>query len=152
MIKKLVDAGYPDLESLNGIDYAELISLPGVGPRTLERIQEQLVERGMSLGGTIPALPARGATISPGHTGVSAPDIKTHVTSVNPVDFINALETPRRVEHGHLLLELFNRVTGAEAKMWGPSMIGYGEVHYVSHTGRQGDWCAVGFSQELAAR
>lgn len=150
MIKKLVDAGYPDLESLNGIDYAELISLPGVGPRTLERIQEQLAERGMSLGGTIQVLPARGATITPGHTGVSAPDIKTRITSVDPVDFINGLETPRRVEHGHLLLEIFNRVTGVEPRMWGPSMIGYGQVHYVSHTGREVDWFAVGFSPRKA--
>lgn len=29
-------------------------------------------------------------------------------------------------------------------------MIGYGQVHYVSHTGREVDWFAVGFSPRKA--
>lgn len=150
MIKALAAAGYPDLIALNGVDYADLIALPGVGPRTLERIQEQLVAEGMSLGGTVPVLPTRGATITPGHTGEVASDIKTRITAVDPVDFINSLDTPRRVEHGNLLLEIFNRVTGASPKMWGPTMIGYGDVHYTSHTGREGDWFQLGFSPRKA--
>ncbi len=143
-------AGYEDLASLNGVDYAELIALAGVGPRILERVQEQLVAQDMSLGGQIPELPSRGAIIRPGHTGVTASDVKTHITAVDPVDFIDSLDTPRRVAHGHLLLELFSRVTSASPKMWGPTMIGYGEVHYTSHTGREGDWFQVGFSPRKA--
>jgi hypothetical protein len=150
LIKALASAGYEDLESLNGVDYAELIALPGVGPRTLERIQEQLLAQGMSLSGKIPVLPARGATIQSGHTGVTASDVKTHLTDVDPVDFIESLDTPRRVAHGQLLLKLFNRVTGARPKMWGPTMIGYGDVHYTSHTGREGDWFQLGFSPRKA--
>jgi hypothetical protein len=30
--------------------------------------------------------------------------------------------------------------------MWGPSIIGYGDHHYVYESGREGDWFLVGFS------
>lgn len=104
----------------------------------------------MSLNVTILTLWARGSAITPGHTGVSAPDIKTHLTSVDPVDFINSLDTPRRVSHGYQLSEIFNRGTGVEPKIWGPTMIGYGEVHYTSCTDREGDWFCLGFSPRKA--
>lgn len=134
-------AGYNSLESLDGVPYKTLIALHGVGKVGLGRIQEALEDHGLSLGKE-----TKGATITTGHTGKGASDIKTHITSVNPADYINGLDTPRRVEHGKQLLEIFSRITGAEPKMWGPSMIGYGEVHYVSHTGREGDWFQCGFS------
>ncbi len=146
----LKGVGFTDLESLHGADYTELSALHGVGKRGLERLQEALVERGLSLAGKVPEPTPRGATITAGHTGVSATDIKTKPTGVDPAGFIDSLGTPRRVDHGKLLLELFNRVTGAEAVMWGPTMIGYGEVHYASHTGREGDWFRLGFSPRKA--
>ena len=49
-----------------------------------------------------------------------------------------------------MLLKLFNRATGETPVMWGPSMVGYGEVHYTSHTGREGDWFQTGFSPRKA--
>lgn len=143
-------AGYPDLESLDGVRHQKLIGLHGVGTRGLERIQAALQERGLSLAGEIPAPAPQGVRITTGHTGVNAADIKTRITEVDPVDYIDALDTPRRVSHGHQLLELFNRVTGAQPVMWGPSMIGYGQVHYTSHTGREGDWFQLGFSPAKA--
>ena len=45
-----------------------------------------------------------------------------------------------------MLLDLFNQVTGDEAVMWGPSIVGYGELHYVYESGREGDMPRVGFS------
>jgi hypothetical protein len=35
--------------------------------------------------------------------------------------------------------------------MWGPTMIGFGSVHYVSPSGREGDWFRIGFSPRKAA-
>lgn len=148
--RALLSAGYPDLESLHGVDYAAVAGLHGVGKRGLERIQAALQERGLSLAGEIPAAEPTGAKVTAGHTGHRAADIKTKTTEVDPVEYIENLDTPRRVAHGHQLLALFNRATGADPVMWGPSMIGYGEVHYESHTGREGDWFAVGFSPRKA--
>lgn len=85
-----------------------------------------------------------------GHTGETPADVKTTVTDVDPRTFIDELPWPRRREHGRVLLEVFGRVTGAEPVMWGPTMVGYGEAHYVSPSGRQGDWFVVGFSPRKA--
>src|SRR5699024_2312454 len=95
-------AGYPDLESLHGVDYAQLEALHGVGRRGLERLQAALVERGLCLGGHVPEPPARQARVTDGHTGTYAADIRTKPTSLTPADFVEELETPRRVEHGRL--------------------------------------------------
>jgi hypothetical protein len=76
--------------------------------------------------------------------------VKTTITDVAPMDFVEGLEWPRRQEHGRFLLEVFERVTGVEPVMWGPTMVGYGEAHYVSPSGREGDWFVVGFSPRKA--
>ena len=143
-------AGYADVDSLAGVDYAELAALHGVGPRALDRLQEALQAQGTSLGGNVPAPKTLGATVTKGHTGKNAADIKTAPTDVIPSEWIAELPWPRRREHGQLLLELFNRATGETPVMWGPSMVGYGEVHYTSHTGREGDWFQTGFSPRKA--
>lgn len=110
-------AGYPDLESLDGADYGQLLSLHGVGKRGLERLQSALVDRGMGMHGA-PAAEERSAQFTSGHTGVSSEDIKTHPTPEPVEEFIAGLETPRRVEHGRWLLEMFNQVTGERPVMW----------------------------------
>jgi hypothetical protein len=37
-------------------------------------------------------------------------------------------------------------VTGAEAKMWGDRIVGFGSYHYCYESGREGDWFLTGFS------
>lgn len=143
-------AGYADVESLDGVDYAELVAIHGVGPAALERLQAVLTAQSKSLGGTIPAPKKRGAAITQGHTGKNAADIKTAQTSEDPATWISELPWDKRRVHGALLLDLFTRATGATPVMWGPSMVGFGEVHYTSHTGREGDWFQTGFSPRKA--
>jgi hypothetical protein len=41
--------------------------------------------------------------------------------------------------------------TGEKAKMWGPSIIGFGSYHYTYDSGREGDMPIVGFSPRKAA-
>ena len=143
-------AGYPDLESLHGVDYGRLAALHGVGARGLERLQAALAERGLGLGGEVPRPTSRQAVITEGSTGTYASDITTKPTDRKPADFVDSLDTLRRVQHGHLLLEIFGRATDEEPVMWGPSMIGYGKVHYRYATGREGDTFRVGFSPRRA--
>lgn len=143
--RALTGAGYPDLESLHGVAWSELLGLHGVGRRGLERLQSALVERGLSLS-DVPEPETREATFTLGHTGKNAPDIRTHATGQSPARYVEELDTPRRVEHGRLLLEIFHRATGEEPAMWGPSMIGYGRMHYRYATGREGApsaWASV---------
>lgn len=146
----LREAGYTDLETLDGVNYAELAALHGVGARGLERLQAALVSRGLGLTGQVPEPEVRSSVVTAGHTGENANDLKTVPTGQAASEFVDALETPRRVEHGRLLLEIFARATGEEPVMWGPTMIGYGKVHYRYATGREGDTFRVGFSPRKA--
>lgn len=71
----------------------------------------------------------------------------TAPTSQNPRDYLASLDSTRRREEGAVLLDLMRDATGADAVMWGPSMIGYGTLHYRSPSGAsEGEWLRVGFS------
>ena len=145
----LTEAGYPHLESLDRADWNELLALHGVGKRGLERLQAALVEHGWSMTNA-PKPEKRNNTWTEGHTGTNTEDMAGGLTDADPVAYIDSLDTPRRVRHGHQLLEMFNRITGETPRMWGPSMIGYGELHYRYATGREGDTFKVGFSPRKA--
>ena len=77
-------------------------------------------------------------------------DNKTQATAVDPMDFINAIEHPTRRADAITLDGIFREVTGWQPRMWGPTIIGYGEYHYTYESGREGDFCATGFSPRKA--
>ena len=81
---------------------------------------------------------------------MSKSDNKTTVTAVDPTDFIAAIEHPTRRADALRLDQLFRRVTGFQPRMWGPTIIGYGQYHYRYATGREGDFLATGFSPRKA--
>lgn len=143
--RALAEQGLRTLGDLAGKDWTALAALHGVGPASGRRIQAALAAHGESLQNP-PAPDTRRASVTAGNTGVGAKDIKTHATTVTPEEYLETV-TGRRHEEGLVLLELFRAATGgAEAVMWGPSMIGFGEVHYRYASGREGDTFHLGFS------
>ena len=73
--------------------------------------------------------------------------IKTKVSDGSVDDFIHSVENETRRQDGFKLLEIYQRVTGESAKMWGTSMIGFGQYHYKSDRSKQeGDWPLTAFS------
>lgn len=73
--------------------------------------------------------------------------IKTTVNDASVVDFINKADGEVKRSDGLKLLEMFTRITGEKPKMWGPSIVGFGQYHYKSERSRQeGDWMLTGFS------
>ncbi|HPI85367.1 MAG: DUF1801 domain-containing protein [Bacteroidales bacterium] len=80
-------------------------------------------------------------------------EIKTKQTEANVTDFIYAFaDTEQKRKDSFELLKLMQDFTGFEPKMWGPSIIGFGNYHYKSDRSRQeGDWPMVGFSPRKAA-
>lgn len=73
--------------------------------------------------------------------------IKTLVSNASVKDFINTVPDERKRKDSFTLLELFTKVTGEKAKMWGSSIIGFGSYHYKSERSKQeGDWPLTGFS------
>lgn len=73
-------------------------------------------------------------------------ELKTNPTSQNAVAFLNTIEPDEKKKDGFALLEMFQRVTGEKAVMWGSSIVGFGSYHYKSERSRQeGDWLLTGF-------
>ncbi|KQN89486.1 DUF1801 domain-containing protein [Arthrobacter sp. Leaf69] len=76
---------------------------------------------------------------------------KTVATGASVEEFLAAVEHPVRREDGLRLLDLMSGITGQQAAMWGPTIVGFGEYHYKYGTGREGDAPAVGFSPRKAS-
>jgi len=75
---------------------------------------------------------------------------KTLATKQDVDDFIAAVAHPTRQSDARQLNDLFCRITGWQPRMWGPSIIGYGQYHYTYDSGREGDHLATGFSPRKA--
>ena len=76
--------------------------------------------------------------------------LKTKETEKDVIEFINKVENEKRREDSFRLLDIFTETTGMEAKMWGPSIIGFGSYHYKYATGHEGNAAYVGFSPRKA--
>ncbi|MFJ8063543.1 DUF1801 domain-containing protein [Psychrobacillus sp. NPDC096426] len=66
------------------------------------------------------------------------------------IEFIENVDSPKKKEDAYKLLEIFEETSGFKAKMWGPSIIGFGSYHYKYATGHEGDAPLVGFSPRKA--
>jgi hypothetical protein len=76
---------------------------------------------------------------------------KTKPTEVSVAAFIEAIADEAKRADAEELVKLMREVTGEEAKMWGPSIVGFGSCHYTYESGREGDMPLVGFSPRKAA-
>lgn len=77
---------------------------------------------------------------------------KTQPTDAAVGAFIDQVANETRREDAWRLLELHRQVTGCEPVMWGPSIVGFDQYHYVYATGREGDAPAAGFSPRAASQ
>ena len=77
-------------------------------------------------------------------------EAKTQLTGADPAAFIEAVEPERKREEARVIDALFRKVTGAEPRMWGPSIIGYGEYSTTYASGRDVTWMRAGFSPRKA--
>ena len=75
---------------------------------------------------------------------------KTQPTTQSVADFIGAVDHPVRRADAEALDAMFRRATGWQPRMWGPTIIGYGQYHYTYDSGREGDFLATGFSPRKA--
>lgn len=64
--------------------------------------------------------------------------------------FIRAVETPAKQGDARMLLDMFQRVTGETPRMWGGSIIGFGEYRTTYESGRDVHWMRAGFSPRKA--
>jgi hypothetical protein len=78
-------------------------------------------------------------------------EIKTKPTAASVEDFLNSVRDEQRRMDSLVLLEMMKKASGEEPKMWGASIIGFGNKRYKSPaTGREVDWFRIGFSPRKA--
>jgi Domain of unknown function (DU1801) len=78
-------------------------------------------------------------------------EIKTKQTSSNVADFIDSIADEQKRKDSQVILRLMEKAMKEKPKMWGSSMIGFGNVRYKSPaTGREVDWFKIGFSPRKA--
>ncbi len=76
---------------------------------------------------------------------------KTKVTDQQVEDYIASLPQEKRQKEARILVNLFEEVSGFPARMWGPSIIGFGSYRYQYASGHKGEAARTGFSPRKAA-
>jgi hypothetical protein len=77
--------------------------------------------------------------------------IKTQETTANVEDFLNKVDNEQQRADSFSIVEMMTKISGEEPKMWGNSMIGFGNKIYKSpKTGREVEWFKIGFSPRKA--
>lgn len=78
-------------------------------------------------------------------------EIKTKPNAESVADFINSVKEEQKRKDSFVILEMMKKATGEEPKMWGPSLIGLGQVRLKNPaTGKEVDWIRIGFSPRKA--
>lgn len=72
--------------------------------------------------------------------------LKTRPTRVNAKRHIAAIANDEQRKDAQALVALMRRVTRQEARMWGPSIVGFGSYHYKYDSGHEGDSALAGFA------
>ena len=78
-------------------------------------------------------------------------DNKTRPTGASVTAFMAAISDRAMRADAKKVAAMMRRATGKRAKMWGPSIVGYGSYHYRYASGREGDFMITGFSPRKQA-
>jgi len=77
--------------------------------------------------------------------------IKTKQTDSSVEDFINSVKDEGQRKDSFIILKMMQKASKEKPKMWGSSMIGFGNKIYKSPaTGREVEWFKIGFSPRKA--
>lgn len=77
--------------------------------------------------------------------------IKTKETNASVEEFINSVQDEQKRKDSIEIIQMMEKASKEKPKMWGASMIGFGNKRYKSPaTGREVDWFKIGFSPRKA--
>lgn len=76
---------------------------------------------------------------------------KTEFTDKNVDDFLQTLESEQKRKDSYELIALMEKITGEKAKMWGSTIVGFGNYHYKYESGHEGNAPLIGFSPRKTA-
>lgn len=75
---------------------------------------------------------------------------KTTVTDGSVEAFLAGIADPQKQQDCRTVAAIMAKATSEGPRMWGPSMVGFGQYHYVYESGREGDWFVTGFAPRAA--
>ena len=78
-------------------------------------------------------------------------ELKTKKNTASVDEFIAGVGDETRREDARTVLNIMQKVTGKEPRMWGSSIVGFDEYHYRYDSGHEGDMCVIGFSPRASA-
>jgi hypothetical protein len=73
-------------------------------------------------------------------------ELKTKVNDASIAEFLDSIDDETKRKDTNTILEMMQKASKSEPKMWGSSIIGFGFYHYVYASGREGDWFLIGLS------
>jgi Domain of unknown function (DU1801) len=73
-------------------------------------------------------------------------ELKTQPTGQDVDRFLESIVDAQQRQDCRAITELMRDVTGAEPRMWGEKIVGFGHHHYRYASGREGDWFLTGFA------
>lgn len=73
-------------------------------------------------------------------------EIKTRPTEASVEAFLSSVADEQQRAESFRILEMFKQVTGEDAVMWGPAIVGFGSRPLKYASGRELDWMITGFS------
>jgi hypothetical protein len=77
-------------------------------------------------------------------------EIKTKQTEASVEEFFDGIAAENVRRDIRKIAELMQKATGDEPKMWGESIVGFGNRHIKSASGREADWFKIGLSPRKA--
>jgi hypothetical protein len=78
-------------------------------------------------------------------------ELKTRKTGASVSEFINSIDDDRRRKDCKAIAALMQKATKSKPKMWGPSIVGFGDFEYVNSTKKPQQWFQCGFSPRKQA-
>ncbi len=72
--------------------------------------------------------------------------LKTRPTDASVYAFLDGVDNPNRREDARRVIEIMQRTTQEQPRMWGDRIVGFGSYHYRYASGREGDWPLIGLS------
>jgi hypothetical protein len=85
-------------------------------------------------------------TLYTGDGSMANANLKTKKTAASVSGFIDKIKDEKRKNDCLKVLALMRSAVGAEPKMWGENVVGFGDYHYKYESGRENDWFMTGFS------
>lgn len=78
-------------------------------------------------------------------------ELKTKATGASVAQFINAIEDEQRRKDCKAIAAIMQKATKAKPKMWGESIVGFGDFEYTNSAKKVNSWFQCGFSPRKQA-